>query len=547
MRRVIYSDLASAYREPVEVFWIAGLQYTERNEWWMRTVFRGRETETLSARLLPIGMWPLLGLGTGFNHGRLMDEGETGEIGEALIVDLARFEVITSADVPTELYPLPEGKAGTQRLLRYRAGESEVIIPVVELVRFLFVHNRALALALMRPAGLEQLHYPLAPAGQARASLRFTAQMPSLGIGRQLATEFAWIVFDRQARRSWDSVRRLSMGKPYVMFEPPGIRQSLWSFRGVRRGHQWFVLKLCALSGRRLPFDELEYAHPEFRRVIRTPVEGPTAGSGAVQSNPDRASVDSGAAIEASDAGGGSGSYRNPLAISIGTKRLAFENPVTLHKLAAVVEKRVSTATKPTRAEPKAKKHRTKPIKVTTMERAGKSAFPPLDFRMLATVPMAAMGDLEALDEAVRHLRDMLPGVGFQMSLVRLKGGRAISIIGDKPRPAMIVLIQAPSQQSIVVLDVERTAIDALSLMAMRFAADTSLDRVEAAAKQMLDGFVEAGGHWSAEVEHDLRSLCACERIPKLLIPRERIDQMGKYWGIRLAEKLGLAALLELN
>lgn len=544
MRRVIYSDLASAYREPVEVFWIAGLQHTERNEWWMRTVFRGRETETLNVRLLPIGMWPLLGLGIGFNRGRLMSEGEAGEIGGALIEDLAQFEVITSAEVPAELYPLPEGKVGTQRLLRYRTGESEVIIPVVELVRVLFVHNRALALALMRPAGLEQLHYPVAPAEQTRASLRFTAQMPSRSIGKQLAAEFAWIVLDRQARRSWDSVRRLSMGKPYVMFEPPGIRQSLWSFRGVRRGHQWFVLELHTLSGRRLPFDELEYAHPEFRRVMRTPVEGPTAGSGAVPSNPVRASVDHGAAIEASDAGGGSASYRNPLAIGIGTKRLAFENPVTLRKLAPVVEKRVSTATKPATAEPKLKKHRTKPIKVTTMERAGKSAFPPLDFRILALVPMAAMGDLEALDEAVRHLRDMLPSVGFQMSLVRLKGGRAISTIGDKPRPAMIVLIQAPSQLPIVVLDVERTEIEALSLMAMRFAADTSLDRVEAAAKQMLDGFVEAGGHWPAEIERGLRSLCTCERIPKLLIPRERIDQMAKYWAVRLAEKLGLASML---
>lgn len=178
------------------------------------------------------------------------------------------------------------------------------------------------------------------------------------------------------------------------------------------------------------------------------------------------------------------------------------------------------------------------------MERAGKSAFPPLDFRMLALVPMAAMGDLEALDEAVRHLRDMLPNVGFQMSLVRLKSGRAISTIGDKPRPAMIVLIQAPSQPPIVVLDVERTEIEALSLMAMRFAADTSLDRVEAAAKQMLDGFVEAGGHWPAEIERGLRSLCTCERIPKLLIPRERIDQMAKYWAVRLAEKLGLASML---
>lgn len=547
MRRVIYTDLAAAYREPVEVFWIAGLQRTEGNEWWMRTVFRGRESGNLSARHLPIGMWPLLGLGIGFDRGRLLSEGSAGEMCEVLIEDLSRFDVITSADVPTELYPLPEGKAGTQRLFLYRTGEEEVIVPVVELARTFFVHNRPMALALMRPGGLEQLYYPQSPGTRPCASLRFTTQMPERSISKQLAAEFAWIVFDRQARHSWDSVRRMSTDRPYVMFEPPSIRNSHWSFRGVRRGNRWFVLELHSLSGRRLPFDELEYTHPEFRRVMRTPVASPPAKKGAVTSAPGSSQGTSGAAIEASDVDGGSASYRNPLAIGVGTKCLAFENPVTVRKLAAAVEKPGSTATQPTAAGPKPKAHRAKPTKVTTTERAGRSSMPPLDFRMLATVPMAAMGDLDALDEAVRHLRDMLPTVGFRMSLVRLKGGRAVSSMGDKPRPAMIVLIQAPALPPIAVLDVERTGIEALSLMAMRFATDASLDRIESAAKQMLDGFVEAGGHWPAEIEQGLRSLCTCERVPKLLIPREKLDQMGKYWGIRLAEKLGLAAMLELN
>lgn len=544
MKRVIYKELASVYDEPIEVFWIAGLHRNARNEWWIRTVFQGRESQTLSCHHLPIGMWPLLGLGVEFDRGLFKTDGVFGELGEVVIDDMARFDMITSAQVPSTLYPLPEGKAGTQRLLRYRTSQGEVIVPVVELIRALFVHNRTLALALMRPAGLEQLYYPDVAGPRSQALLRFTNQMPGSGVGRQFAAEFAWIVFDQDARRSWDSVRRLSEGKAYVQFQPPRIRHSTWSFRGIRHGGSWFVLQLRSISGRRLPFDELEYTHPEFRRVMRSSGRGAVEGARTGLRDPRQTRTDTGPEFEVADGESGSASYRNPLVIGVGTKRLAFENRVVLRKLAAVIEKPAAESVKVEVAKPHAKKRAYRSIRVTTMERAGKAALPPLDFRMLAPTPMAIMGDLDALDEAVRHMRDMLPEVSFEMSLVQLRPGRAVSAVDGKPRPAMVVLIRDGLHPPIALLDVERTGIEALSLMVMHFLSDENIDGVEAAAKRMLDGLVDAGGHWPAEVERALSPLCKCERIPKLLVPREKLDQLGKYWGIKLAEKLGLTGLL---
>lgn len=547
MRRMIYKDLALAYDETIEVFWIAGLHCNARNEWWMRTVFRGCESQALSCRHLPIGMWPLLGLGVEFDRGLVKTDGLSGELGEVVIDDMSRFDIITSAQVPSALYPLPEGKAGTQRLFRYRTSQGEVIVPVVELIRALLVHNRTLALALMRPAGLEQLYYPQVAGPRSHALLRFTHQMPRSGIGRQFAAEFAWIVFDRDARRSWDSVRRLSNGKAYVLFQPPGIRRSMWSFRGVRHGGCWFVLELQSLSGRHLPFEELEYTHPEFRRVMRFSRKGSAEIARAGSRDPGQTRTDTGSEFEVADGGSGSASYRNPLAVDVGTKRLAFENRVVLRKLVTVIEKPATESIKTEVAKPNAKKKACRSIKVTTMERAGNAALPPLDFRTLTPAPVAVMGDLDALDEAVRHMRDMLPTVSFEMSLVQLRAGRAVSAVDGKPRPAMIVLIRDGLHPPITLLDVERTGIEALSLMVMRFLADVNIDGVEAAAKRMLDGLVDAGGHWPAEVETALSPLCKCERIPKLLIPREKLDQLGKYWGIKLAQKLGLTGFLGMD
>lgn len=547
MRRMIYTELASAYDESIEVFWIAGLRCNARNEWWMRTVFRGRESQTLRCHDLPIGMWPLLGLGVGFDRGLIKTDGGLGELGEVVIEDMARFDIITSAQVPSALYALPEGRAGTQRLFRYRTSQGEVIVPVVELIRVLFLHNRTLALALMRPAGLEQLYYPEVAGPRSRALLRFTHQMPGSGIGRQFAAEFAWIVFDRNARRSWDSVRRLSEGKAYVLFQPPRIRHSTWSFRGVRHGGCWFVLELQSLSGRHLPFEELEYTHPEFRRVIRLPGKESAGGIRNELHSPGQTRTDNAQEFEVADGESGSTSYRNPLTIGVGTRRLAFENPVVLRKLAAVIEKAATESIKAEVAKPNTKKRPGRSIRVTTMERAGSAALPPLDFRMLAPAPVAVMGDLDALDEAVRHMRDMLPAVSFEMSLVQLRPGRAVSAVDGKPRPAMVVLIRDGLHPPIALLDVERTGIEALSLMAMHFLSDENIDGVEAAAKRMLDGLVDAGGHWSAEVERALGPLCRCERIPKLLVPREKLDQLGKYWGIKLAERLGLTEYLGMD
>ena len=75
------------------------------------------------------------------------------------------------------------------------------------------VLSGALALALMRTAGLEQLIAPLEPGPRNLAKLKFTKEMPQGAIGRDLAMNVAWVALDAHARRAWDSVRRLSDGQ----------------------------------------------------------------------------------------------------------------------------------------------------------------------------------------------------------------------------------------------------------------------------------------------------------------------------------------------
>ena len=539
MKKMIFKWVSKLAEGAAEVFWLAGFVLNEKNEWKARTVYRNKDTDQLFLSLDPIGMLPLLSLGTWFDrYGQLMVDDLPGEFVETIVQDVGSPEVITSDELPPELYPLPEGKAGKQRLFRYRTAKGDVLIPAVELVRFLFVHNRALALALMRPAGLEQLFVPMEPGARDVAKLQFTRAMPQSAIGHHLARNFAWIALDENARQSWDSVLRLSQGKSYVLFEPPTIRNSVWTFRGVRFGNQWLVLELNRIGGRTLPVRTLEYTHPQFKKVITAGTEANT-GHGAEKSKPK---ASNGKPTEnnydVDDGESGSSSYQGAQVLDLGSRPRSFDNHVRIVKERKEVERKGEKQKPAGKKAPSPKAPRV--IQATMGERASRSRLPPLEFKTMSAVPWTSMGDLEALDETVRHMRDALPEAQFSMGLVPLKQGRVVSIVDSKPRVAMVVTIRNPGSLPVILIDVERTGIAALSLMSMRFQADVTSGQMEMAVRKMLDGWVDGGGYWSSTVEEVLAGCCHCQRLPKAIVPREDFANYGKAWASRLVGKLEL-------
>lgn len=539
MKKMVFKWVPKLAEGAAEVFWLAGLVLNEKNEWKVRTVYRNKDTGKLFPSLDPIGMLPLLSLGTWFDrHGQLMTDALPGEMAETIVPDVGNPEVINSDELPPELYPLPKGKAGNQRLFRYWTANGVVLIPAVELVRVLFVHNRTLALALMRPAGLEQLFVPIGPGLREVAKLQFTRGMPQSAIGHDLAKNIAWIALDENARRSWDSVFRLSEGRSYVLFEPPRIRDSVWVFRGIWCDNQWLVLELNYIGGRKLPIRTLEYTHPQFKKVITVTKEGSRgADAGQLKSKRDKGPPTQ-TDFDVDDGESGSSSYRGAQVVGLGSRRRSFDNHVKVVKERKEVERQRNTQEGDRKKPPKPKASRV--IQATMGERASAAKLPPLEFKTISSTPLASMGDLEALDETVRHMRDALPEVQFSMGLVPLKQGRAVSIVDSKPRVAMVVTIRPPGKSSVILMDVERSGITALSLMSMRFEADVPEGQMEATVRKMLNGWVDSGGFWSPDAENAVAGSCQCLRLPKMLIPREKFAHFGKCWAARLIERLGL-------
>jgi hypothetical protein len=146
---------------------------------------------------------------------------------------------------------------------------------------------------------------------------------------------------------------------------------------------------------------------------------------------------------------------------------------------------------------------------------------------MLTPATSDHIGDLEALAGTVRYMAYRLPRVRFAMSLCQLKAGRVFSVANRKPRVALVVVIQSPDDPPIVLLDIERTGVIALSMVALRFSRRHGFGIMEASVKSALDGLVDGSGHWDREIEQELTSVCACERLPKMLIPRANADARG--------------------
>lgn len=539
MSRLLISQLANLGTEHVELYWLAGLVEKESG-WFVRAAMRAVKSNRYSKVELPIGLLPILSLGHVFTRGERQSLPARGLIGQATISDMSECEEITSADIPTSLYSFGHRGSGVQRLLRYRTAQGDVLIPTIELVRFLFLHNRTLANAIVRPGALNLLFHPEAPGYQRVLTLRFTTKLPKKCLSHQFAQEFAWIALDRDARHAWDSVLLRSRGKEYVSFSPPQLKNSEWKFRGVHQGNQWLVLELLHLTGKHHPCDELYYGHPSMKEVIRS--KKSKDGKPGSDTDVDDVSREHVVYDYELDDGLDGAKTHGEKATDISSKQSEFDRSITVEKLVIKLDRPGGNrATEPVSTTGPMVEVR-KTIKVSSGDQRLSATLLPLEFKLLTPASWDCVGDLSALVGTVQKMAQRKPQIQFGMSLCYLKTGRVFSMANRKPRVGLVVTIMPPGYPPIVLLDVERTGDIALSLIALRFHRRATFDVVEASVKRSLDGLVDTSGHWDHEAEQELSNVCVCERMPKLLTPRNKADAEGQtaLWAMKLLLRLGL-------
>jgi hypothetical protein len=527
--------------EAMEIHWLTGLTRGADGGWLVRAVSRGLNTNEIKMWSLPIGLLTFLTPGLRFDGGRLLPTQPLGQVQSAHIANVKEGEELTTAQLPAGIYPFYGHRVGVQRLLRYASSAGDLYIPTIEMVRFLLVHNKALANALMVPGQLMTLYQFETPGQHDELTLRFTNDVPVRCLSNRFALEFAWLAVHPEGRRTWDSVYTRSAGEEYVSLDLPDIPESHWIFRGIPYGGAWLVLELIHLSGRSPPCSRLYYSHPAMKRPkdVSLVTQG-TDGDGGNKGGERTEKL-----FEIKIAGEGTKSNASQSALDAPAKSATFTADVPVEKIwgigkTATRQLRDSKQSENSGHGPPTKKFRV--VHVGADRECMGAQLPPIEFRTLQVHPWELAGELQALADTIQIMATLVEDCKISMSLCQLKPGRAFSIAGRLPRSCLVAHISVSGRPPIVLLDVDRTGERALSTMALHFLDFLSYAKLETYVQSVLNHLVGRGGHWDSHLEKELTHICICERLPKILPLRGAHNDSSYHqkWAWRLANKLVL-------
>lgn len=538
--------------EDLELIWLAGFAEHPEKGWQVRAITRGIESDRVIVHPLPIGLLSVLPLGQCYSGGDPTSLRPHGEIAEFFIPNVANGEEAASACIPPDLFPIKGHERKIQRLLRYQVGGIEVLVPTIELIRCLFVHNKTMANALMRTSGIMDLCRPELPGTYADLHLQFTDRMPVSILKPAFVAEFAWTAVHPDGRRSWDSVAALSKGKRHVSFHPPPLHNSRWIVRWVRKKSTALVLEILHLTGKRHACDVLRYSHPSMRKAVSFRPKGPMQDHdlGSGEPPPIREVRD----YIVDDRATGSRIDTHQSALPVLTKASSFDRVIEITKVAEAAAQEPAWNPSDDSEGPRSGQGRPTPevvvrrrvrISASVGEEEPGATLPPIEFHLLEPAAPDYLGELEPLIGALHLMADMLPAVRIAVSLCVLKRGRAISLAGQHRRPCLIAVLWPSSCPPLVLIDVDHAGGFSLSSLALRYRKHLALQEMEEHIKTLIDGMVDNHGRWNTNLANAFAEDCACLRLPKVLRQKERMDEQAYWqlWAIRLANRLGLEGM----
>ncbi len=545
------SSLAN-YTDDLELRWLKGVGKTTDGKLCVDTFFRQKNGSTFFWRL-PYGTLPFLMPGLVISSGEVLTSRKGGKSGWAVIPDLSQMEVIPAIKAFTrDHYDLGGHFGGDHSVLRYHSRGWTILIPAMELVRFLFLHSKVMAKALLEPMGLMNLALTPVPDFYPEILIEFHQNTPRALMRPEFVQEFAWAAVHPEGRAAWDSVRRLSSGQRTLILEPPPLKNCRIEFRGVAKAQTWLVLEINALSGRALPAPVINWTHPS----VCEKNTGPERTTVAKNEEDDLLRPARPVHVREHEVDEEADSQKdiNQDMILLGGKRGMFTSPARVVRILSPPRAR-QTVKETGDQEPVPRKSRSDtgrpvdpalPVKIVSKtvslgEESVTGGLSPLEVLTLEPASFEAIGDLGLLIETLKLIEQSQPDLTLTVSLVFLKPGQSVSRTPQGRRICLVAVFTSPVRPPFVVLDIDHSELAGdLSGLMLRYDLFCQLDEMDQHIKQLLDTMVDRYGSWDKEAERTLPKWVAVKRLPKLLRMTERAGDMDyvEMWVRRLKERM---------
>ncbi len=540
------------YKGDLELRWLTGYYRHPQKGLRLAVQFLNHDNGATIVKELPFSMLPFLTPGLVVSRGEVQIARRTGKQSSLVLADLSISEEIEAAQLSAlSHFNLNRNICGDQRILCYQASGTTILIPAIELIRFLFLHSRILTESLLLPSGLMELAVTPLPGVYRDIKIEFTDRVPRKLMTSEFVEEFAWLSIDPDGRRAWDSIGRRSREGHFLTLDPPPLRDCQLEFRGLEWNSHLLVLEILAVSGRRLPADTIQWTHPLINEKSHKKSANASSRSqgGSARANRPRRQRE-----HVVDGIAESLKYNNQDVVLLGGKRGCFSNRAEIIKL---FHPRKNSALCIDRGEngnsegvPSHTVGSVNPNLLPLVDRLPVSVdnlglldgLPPVEFSILEPAALEPLGNLDLLNAVLQRVESAHQGLTVTRKLYYLKRGTAFSIRGDRRRTYLLALFTSQRCPPRVLIDVDHSNRRGLSALFLRYDAPIPLADVSIHLMLLLDALVDNYGHWDPIAEARLSKFVTITRLPKLLrmVERAEDDEYVRRWVHRLSKELHL-------
>lgn len=535
MASVEFSPWPFEESEDVELIWF-GSPYTDfKGDWRVRIAFRiaRGEVKVLSRAW---GTIPLLRIGQIYTKGVLNQvRPMSGSSYTFTIPSLGQGKIVNGFQLPKRLIDFGKNpELGTQNIIQYTVGNITVCIPVIELLRAMFINSRLMAYSLMQPHGLEQLiercefennvlHFHLG------------TRVPNTMANESTARYMSWIYLDPQMNTMWNSIyqrlfsraiaesptnpkKTFRKGVP-LLVELPSTGPIELMVRGDQFINMVLVKEIVGFAGFTHPATEIDFWHHSKKRQesifgdrrLRIPNQSKNDDI-IINDNSEHAKED--------------------------TNQDVLEAPPTFVKFINYpIVKTLKKNVKQTHAGDdivvntgRGGKSRDQPRQVSVQDSIVGGDTPPIDFQTLEMVPISEAIGLEDFFKMIALLKEMT-SYSIRMSIVRIPPGKQFSVCPNGVRRTCAIVQVSNSMFTKYIIEVARPDDWSISTLVLQPLQCVTLKSVEGEIILLLEGLMRKSGHWDQNVLNQCRKMS----IDKL---KHYQSDTRRDWVLRLANKI---------